>query len=162
MTKPFGTDIPSSTSAGLRTAETLDEASRVMQVQAEQIERLQMAIGLASTIRGNVQDWLADPLKMMREVVMYVELLRDEAANKAEYFAERNSARDAWRRAADERDLLRPDAERYRWLRDHGVKYAICQYESSGPGEYNWCGWIPFDTRSTDAAIDAAMKEEGK
>ena len=40
MTKPFGTDIPSSTSAGLRTAETLDEASRVMQAQQAEIERL--------------------------------------------------------------------------------------------------------------------------
>ncbi len=150
MTKPFGTDIPSSTSAGLRTVEVLDEASRVMQVQAEQIERLQMAIGLASTIRGNVQDWLADPLKMMREVVMYVELLRDEAANKAEYFAERNSARDAWRRAADERDLLRPDAERYRWLRD--------------PANANADEWDLFGPYSSpkevDSAIDAAMKGE--
>ena len=94
MTKPFGTDIPSSTSAGLRTVEVLDEASRVMQMQQAEIER------------------------------------------------------------------LRADAERYRWLRDHGVAYAICKYESGGPGEHDWCGWLPFDTRSTDAAIDAAMKEE--
>ena len=59
-----------------------------------------------------------------------------------------------------ENERLRADAERYRWLRDHGVAYAICKYESGGPGEHDWCGWLPFDTRSTDAAIDAAMKGE--
>ena len=38
MTKPFGTDIPSSTSAGLRTVELLDEASRLLQMQQEEID----------------------------------------------------------------------------------------------------------------------------
>lgn len=84
MTKPFGADIPPSTSAGLRTVEVLDEASRVMQMQQAEIERLQMAVGLASTIRGEVSDWLADPLKMMQEVVMYVEWMRAETERQVQ------------------------------------------------------------------------------
>ena len=36
--------------------------------------------------------------------------------------------------------------------------YVICKYESGGPGEHDWCGWLPLDTRETDAAIDAAKK----
>ncbi len=126
MTKPFGADIPPSTSAGLRTVEVLDEASRVMQMQQAEIERLQMAVGLASTLLGDAPDWIASPVGMMQELVGYVEWLRDEAANKAEYFSERNSARDAWRRAADERDRLRALLERARIrLPDGGFREEI-------------------------------------
>ncbi len=69
-------------------------------------------------------------------------------------------------------EQLRADAERYRWLRDHGVTYVICRYEKGEDVEdgwcgwlpldarESWCGWLPLDTRETDAAIDAAMKEE--
>ena len=59
-------------------------------------------------------------------------------------------------------DLLRPDAERYRWVRDHGEKIAVCYYDADEEYDGKCASWIPFDTRSTDAAIDAAMKEERK
>jgi len=58
MTKPFGTDIPSSTSAGLRTAETLDEASRVMQAQQAEIERLREFERPPTPVGWSDTDWI--------------------------------------------------------------------------------------------------------
>jgi hypothetical protein len=54
-------------------------------------------------------------------------------------------------RAEAERDALRQDAERYRWLREKLL------YQKSGP-HYGWTldELIPGDER--DAAIDAAIR----
>ena len=149
MSKPFGTDIPSSTSAGLRTVEVLDEASRVMQMQQAEIERLQMAVGLASTIRGEVSDWLADPLKMMQEVVMYVEWMRAETERQVQ----------KGKRLDEEIGRLRPDAERYRWLRGgpevppHSTRWSRWEV-------HYWDGryWQILFAGHLDSSIDAAMK----
>ena len=42
-------------------------------------------------------------------------------------------------------DALRKDAERYRWLRDHGDSLGYLE------------SWLPLDRAEWDAAIDAAM-----
>lgn len=138
MTKPFGADIPPSTSAGLRTVEVLDEASRVMQMQQAEIERLQMAVGLASTIRGEVSDWLADPLKMMQEVVMYVEWMRAETERQVQ----------KGKRLDEEIGRLRPDAERYRFLRT-GTHWPCVFADHDDPE--------PLCELELDIAIDTAM-----
>ena len=82
MTKPFGTDIPSSTSAGLRTAETLDEASRVMQAQQAEIERLRAELERKSdtAVRNK---WMAEVMqeevKRLRADAERYRWLRDPA-----------------------------------------------------------------------------------
>jgi hypothetical protein len=57
-----------------------------------------------------------------------------------------------------EMDALRRDAERYRWLRDNGGDWAICQWlddDREGIGYYR----EGRAAHVVDAAIDAAMKE---
>jgi hypothetical protein len=83
--------------------------------------------------------------------------LSNEGADLIEsLLAERDAAlaREAmWQREASgymaERDALRADAERYRWLRDK------CQW-SDVRAEFGWQGDVPG---GLDTAIDAAMKE---
>ena len=87
MTKPFGTDIPSSTSAGLRTAETLDEASRVMQAQQAEIERLRAELERKSdtAVRNK---WMAEVMqeevKRLRADAERYRWLRDPANANAD------------------------------------------------------------------------------
>ena len=55
MTKPFGTDIPSSTSAGLRTVELLDEASRLLQIERLRNASLN-ALNVLEQLQGGCTD----------------------------------------------------------------------------------------------------------
>ena len=78
-------------------------------------------------------------------------------ADRDHWHEARRNAIEAGDELLREIERLRADAERYRWLRDHGVTYVICRYEKGEDVEHDWCGWLPLDTRETDAAIDAAI-----
>ncbi len=85
-----------------------------------------------------------------------------EAADEIERLRDCISAREV-RSLVDERDRLRPDANRYRWLRGgpevppHSTRWPRWEVRY-WDGRY----WQTLFAEQLDSAIDAAMKEDGK
>ena len=66
----------------------------------------------------------------------------------------------ALKEAERQRDELKADAERYRWLKDQNYGgYAICKWDG-GAGDYFRCINIDGLDAEIDAAIAAARKEQ--
>mgnify|MGYP000996624326 CR=1 FL=1 len=81
-----------------------------------------------------------------------------ERSKVMEDWAQQEAAlRDA---AEAERDALRMDAERYRWLRENWFAMGTLANKLTAPGCHYHAIGRAADVESVDAAIDAAMKEE--